>query len=76
MEKGLSELEKLMLDIAEAKDDLKRVRGDRDLELRYSGILELLLEKEKRLTTNVSSAGNYCTILSWYAFCLGIILSF
>ena len=58
MEKGLSELEQLKLDIDEAKDDIKRVRGDKELELKYIDRLNLLLETKKLLTTNISSVGN------------------
>ena len=60
MEKGLTEWEQLMLDIAGAKDDLKRSKelGSIDLELKVNDRLNLLLEEKKRLTTRFNSAGN------------------
>ena len=63
MEKGLPDSEQLMLDIAEAKDDLRRAKnlGNIDLELKYIERLNLLLEEKKRLTTNASSVGNKFT---------------
>jgi hypothetical protein len=49
----VDELQEVKRDIREAKNDLKRAqeRGNEELELKYSGILELLLEEKKRLTT-------------------------
>ena len=63
MEKGLSELEEVKLRIVKAENDLERAKnlGNIDLELKIYGVLELLLEEKKRLTTNASSVGNKFT---------------
>ncbi len=49
----MSELDQVVRDIAAARADIQRAKslGNVELELKYAGILELLLEKEKRLTS-------------------------
>jgi hypothetical protein len=57
MEGVVSELDQIKLDIAEAKDDLRRAkaRNNVELELEIYGTLKLLLREKERLTS--SSAG-------------------
>ena len=60
MEKGPTEWEQLMLDIADAKDDIKRSKELRniDLEVKVNERLNLLLKEKERLTNRFNSAGN------------------
>ena len=63
MEKAtiVEQLEQVRRRIEKTEVDLEgaQVRGDRELELRYSRILELLLEDKKTLTNALTSSGKY-----------------